>query len=170
MNLHNKSSVILFWSAAISGIFAVVAAVVTTLPPISKEPLPSSITQLESQVQQLIQENKNLRDSVKYSSNSADVKIIDVRVTRLETQENALSQTILEDPDKALTARYLRDKQQSLEATVNDIKTNQAKINERIDGIVTTLIAVPLVTFVLTFIGGVLLYIYNNHISKKAYK
>jgi hypothetical protein len=86
------------------------------------------------------------------STPSADVDRLTARVIQLESKEQALSDTILMDADKALTASFLREKQKEDENAIAEIKLNQAYLSQRIDSLEITLVAVPLASFVLTIL------------------
>jgi len=85
-----------------------------------------------------------------------------IRLANIETKQDALSQTILVDADKALTARLLREKQQDLEARFAQVQSNQSELNNKIDNIVTATVVIPIGGVVLTLVSGFIIYLFSK--------
>ncbi len=170
----NKSiSFILSLVAVITGLGTAFAAFLLTsnfnLINVGNSDLTKEINTLNQMQIQLINTDKKLKDiSTVIEKRPDDLNLInfDSRITRLENQTNAISSTILQDPEKAITASLLRKKQIETESTLIEIKDSEAKINQRIDNITLTVVAIPLIGFVLSLIGSGFYFIYNNKKSR----
>lgn len=89
------------------------------------------IQKLEDETKVLHKKLDAIQKSLRGNSTDINLKSLDTRTTQLEQKEEALSQTILIDADKALTARLLREEQKKLEDSLNEIKEDGADLGEK---------------------------------------
>ncbi|MFA5894196.1 MAG: hypothetical protein WC851_00295 [Candidatus Shapirobacteria bacterium] len=128
----------------------------TTLNDISK------ISKLEDSVKKLSTAVESINNNLIKDPTNTDLKKISIRMSGLESSQEALTETILENPDKALTSKLIREKQIMVENGVAEIKSNLSKLNDRLDNIVTALVAIPLGGFVLSLVSTLIYFLINK--------
>ncbi len=104
--------------------------------------------------------NENFTDIQKQSSNDKDLSVLNSKLDNLFSNINALNETILEKPDTAITAKLLREKQANLDQKIDSIAANQQRLENKVDGFLSNLIAVPffaaLAGFIFTTIAAII--------------
>jgi len=104
-------------------------------PPISaKEQL------LQVEVSQLNDRINTLQASIDNASQQSNQALAS-QVQAVNGRVDNLSATILEDPDKALTARLLREKQANLEETVKELKAETVSTRQTFNSLLIAVIA-----------------------------
>ncbi|MBI2888453.1 MAG: hypothetical protein HYY10_00855 [Candidatus Liptonbacteria bacterium] len=101
------------------------------------------ITILEQNQERLDRKLENLTQTLN-SAKSPESYVLFSKLEKNEGDIKNLQQSILEDPDKALTSRLLREKQENLNKNFDDVKSNVAQLGGQIDRIFWTIIIVPL--------------------------
>lgn len=111
------------------------------------------LTQIEEDLGILNQELNDLKQDL--SKDGKDIHLIDLeaKIRDFERKQKTIEETILYDIDKALTTRLLQEKQSLLKEDVNELKGLHVKLNNKMDSILITILAIPLVTFVLGLTG-----------------
>lgn len=114
------------------------------LPDAKKDITTAQVARMESDINSL---KKSLDELSKAEIDSATA----VKIDSLENSVSNISATILEDPDKALTARLLREKQINLEASVKDLKAETETTRQWFISLIFAILAAPLVGSFFTF-------------------
>ena len=118
------------------------------------------LSTINREIGKLKQEMKDLRETpVPPTEIGSSITALESRLTAAEQQQQAIADTILEDPEKALTARLLRDKQQTLQTSVDRLEQHTKQTNDRIDMLMITAIATPIITFILAIASFIVQYI-----------
>jgi len=118
-------------------------------------------SELTLQLQETEANFSSLEEGIKTILESPD-NLLALRVTQLEENQESLIETISFDVDKAITARLLQEKQKVIEAEISRLSENQDAVNARIDTLITTLVAVPLIGFILSLLGIFISYLINR--------
>lgn len=126
----------------------------------------SNLKTLQNQVATIEQNLSNLEDSIKATTNSPDTKNLNIRINQLEERQNNIINSIDLDINKALTARLLQEKQKTIDAEISQLQNSQNDLNKRIDGLITTVVAVPLGGVVLSLISAGIIYLFNRSRKK----
>lgn len=79
-----------------------------------------------------------------------DNSALAARVDNVSSRVDALESTVLIDPDKALTARLLREKQTTLEGSVKDLKSEIGEMRQASMNLVVAVVGVPLAGLLIT--------------------
>lgn len=121
--------------------------------------------ELQDQVLSLSSKVQLLESSIKTASSSSNLEL---RVVKLETGQKNLSDSIDMDIDKALTARVLQEKQKNIESEITTLQSSQSDTNRRIDGLITTVVAVPLGGIALSLITSLVYFLFGRNSKKEA--
>lgn len=120
-------------------------------------------SKVEVQVETLKLKLIDLENSIKTASNTSDTQSVNIRINQLEEGQKNIADSIDLDINKALTARLLQEKQKTIEGEISLLHDSQNDLDKRIDGLVTTLVAIPLGGFILTLASAFIFYL----VSKK---
>jgi len=104
---------------------------------------------------QAMEDIKNTLDDSKYPS----LSLLETKISNIEKKQNIIEETILDDADKALTARLLLDQQEVLKEDIYELKGSQIRLNSKIDNILITVLIIPLL--------GLLFWIARQQLSKE---
>lgn len=111
------------------------------------------IESLENRLQNLEKDIENVQLTFSSTTNgNSSLSYINSQIHNLNTRQESIEQSINLDPEKALTATLLREKQKNLENNFIEIKNSQAKLESKFDNFITTIILGPLITAILGFI------------------
>lgn len=87
---------------------------------------------------------------------------IEYRLSRLESQYTGVSESLLDDGDKVITAKLLREKQVSLEKDIQELNEDINQVNSRYDSLLSTVFTVPLVGFIIAISTSLVMYVWNR--------
>ncbi|QQR78304.1 MAG: hypothetical protein IPJ68_04445 [Candidatus Moraniibacteriota bacterium] len=110
----------------------------------NKDEILEKIENLNKKNLALEKELLSLREVLK-NNQGTSLALVNQRVTGLEARQNSIEETILYDTDKAITSRTLKDKQDVLNESVEDLEGAYVRINERVDTIVIMGLAMPII-------------------------
>jgi hypothetical protein len=79
------------------------------------------------------------------ASGSGSVAVLVNRVDKLEEQGKAIGDTILIDPDKAITASLLREKQKTMSDDMKSLREDQKDLRNLVTSLLIAVIASPLI-------------------------
>jgi len=132
----------------------------------------SKISELENNLKKNNEQILAIKNNLSTTSDNINIKNISIRLNEIENTQNAMSETILEDADKVITTKLLREKQKEIENNISEIKVSVLKLNDRLDSLVTTLVAIPLIGFILSLIGTLVYFLINisRNKNKKGYQ
>lgn len=103
-----------------------------------------------------------INDILTTSPTSSSVALLDKRIDEIKEKQQNIEQTILLDADKAITARLIREKQDSLNSQMTELKSAYGKLDDKFNTIIYTIIFGPIMLTVLGFA--------INHIYKKIFQ
>ena len=112
---------------------------------------------IQTRLDTLDEEIKNLKGSL--STTTAD----DNSVNYLKTRISALEDTISLDPEKALTAVLLREKQKNLEDNLSELRSEQSRLESKVDNLMITVLIGPVIAGFL----GLLIWFIQKRFTKK---
>jgi hypothetical protein len=92
----------------------------------------------------LDQRVKAIEKNVANTTGTVTLNTLTARVNNVDADVQNIKETILDDPDKAITARLLREKQDEVNRNLADMKANVNQLAGQIDKIFWTIIIVPL--------------------------
>ncbi len=104
-----------------------------------------------SVTEELASDIDNLKKNLSDNGGIA-VSVLSDRLSNLEEKEKALSETILLDADKALTAKLLREKQQSLSDQLERLQNDQRDLRNLVTNLLITVIATPIVLLAISYL------------------
>lgn len=126
-------------------------------------------TNYTSEIEKLKREVKNLSETLKsIDTANPSLAVLDSRLTAVENQQHSIATTILEDPDKALTARLLRDKQTTIQASIERLEEQARNTTDKVDTFTSTLLTIPVITFLLTILATAAHYLFSLYKSRQA--
>lgn len=106
----------------------------------------NQLDDLQKQVLTLSKETEDVKIALASPQNNASVKYLDNRLSALE-------QSISLNPEKALTAVLLREKQKNLEENFSELRSEQARLDSKVDNFFITVIIAPVAVAILGFLG-----------------
>lgn len=128
-----------------------------------------SINELQTELEATQRETQQTDENVKKLITILEKPVQDpgqkallARIEKLEIKQRAIETTVLEDPEKALTARLLREKQSNLEQQVKELKEDNAKLDSKIDQFISTIITVPIIGFALALLSIVIVWVWRK--------
>ncbi|HCC05339.1 TPA: hypothetical protein DEP58_03470 [Patescibacteria group bacterium] len=116
----------------------------------------SDISILERQVDLLSKKVDELNNSTTTPVRGETTQNLSIRL-------NTLEETISLNPDKALTAVLLREKQKNLEENFNNLRDAQSRLDSKVDNFVITVLIAPVVAALL----GLLIWFLQSRFWKK---
>lgn len=121
--------------------------------PINIESQSQEVENLRRDIESVKQETTILKSAIS-SSTGRDIPInyLNLQLDRLDNREKALEESISLDPEKALTAGLLREKQKNLEANLLELRGAHSKIDSKLDNFITTVLIAPIVTAIFGFL------------------
>lgn len=111
---------------------------------------------LEVRVGVLEEKIKELRSSLATSSTE------NININDLNNRIGSIEETIELNPEKALTAVLLREKQKNLDENFVDLRNAQVRLESKVDGFVTTVLVTPIVAALLGLLGWFLKNLYSK--------
>jgi hypothetical protein len=121
--------------------------------PVKTSSSEQEISDIQLQIDSLKKEISNLRSVYSSSSDNVTIKMLEKRIGGLED-------AIFLDPEKALTAVLLREKQKNLETNFSELRNTQSRIEGKLDSFITTVIFVPL-------FGGLIAWFVQSRFKKE---
>ncbi len=119
-------------------------------------------SQLQKDNQALMGRVAELEKSIGKESTNADTNQLNGRVSALETQSQAIADSILETPDKAITTRLLRDQQSALQEDIKATQIAIAATNSRLD----TILFVPIIGAIIAAVGALIVNLLQRYKTK----
>lgn len=95
--------------------------------------------EINLRVDKLTSELENISNSLKDNKDSSFV-YLNSKIQNLEQKNSYLYETILENPDSAITPKILREEQINLDGKINDLRSQISKTNSLLSNILTALI------------------------------
>ncbi len=96
---------------------------------------------------------ESLQSTISSTQASSSVSYLDSQFAELSRRQNALEESISLDPEKALTAGLLREKQKNLENNFSDLRNAQVRLDSKLSDFITAVFVTPIaVAFVGFFI------------------
>lgn len=126
-------------------LIASLLSVVLTLLPLPKQSQEQTPSDYNGQIKSLSTRIKVLESA---SSKSGDVSINSLRenVDMLSGQVEAVNQTILENPDKAITSRLIREEQKNLNMQIQELKAENQTTRQYLVTMIVAILSLPLLT------------------------
>lgn len=118
----------------------------------------SQMVELSSRVDKLNGDLEKISSALNAQKNPSYI-YLDSRVQNLEEKNSYLYQTILKDPDSAITPKILQNEQDSINEKITDLKAQVTKTNSQLSTIFITL-----VLGIICYIGR---QIWETYFSKK---
>ena len=118
---------------------------------------------LESEIVKINDSVDRLDKLFEENSKNTDLAVISTRLGSVEEKQSNIEQTILMDPDKAITTRLLRDKQEVLNNELTETKNALIRLNDKLDNFIIGVFATPLLV---GLIGWGLKYIFTRNRSE----
>lgn len=119
----------------------------------------NDLISINSKVSELENRIDSLSDSFSKSTNPSFV-YLNSKIIDIESKNSYLYDTILINPDSAITPKILREEQTNLTERVQDLKSQVDKTNDLLSGI--------FITILLAIIGYIVKQIWGAFISKKS--
>lgn len=120
-------------------------------------------TDLKKSNEDLKKRVSNLEAVIAKSPEDINLSQLETRVGTLEKESKNIADTILEDPDRAISTRLLREKQVAMDDAIKSAQLANVSVNSRLDGFLMTLVAAPIIGAVLAAIGTLVM----SHYSRK---
>jgi hypothetical protein len=150
---------LIFFAVMISilGYFAI-----KTLPSSSLNPLEVSkgidtfatdYTELRQSNDELKKKLTEIEASLEKDPGNVEVSRLEARIDALETRSQNIADTIMDDPDRAITTRLIREKQIALDENIKATQAATAALNDRLDNFLMTLVAGPIIAAIVAIIG-----------------
>ena len=112
-----------------------------------------SITALDQRLSILENKSVDLQDLLAQpTSTSVSNNIINLQLVTLSNRQEALEESINLNPEKALTAGLLREKQKNLEDNFIQLRSVQERLDSKLDNFITTAILGPIVVAIIGLI------------------
>jgi len=109
------------------------------------------LSKFEKSLSLLSENMATFQEFLDQSSQINNTAVLITRLDQLESQQGAIAESILADPDKALTTRLLRDKQENVEEDLNEIKEAQIRLESQFDNFVLFVFLAPILTALVGF-------------------
>jgi hypothetical protein len=117
---------------------------------------------LQQQIDDINKKYDIISQELTKNASESSTRDLQLRIANMEVKQDSIAQTILIDPDKALTARLLRVEQKNLEDKYDQIKSNQSDLNNKFDNIILYVVAIPLGGVVLSLVSAFVLYLFSK--------
>jgi len=122
--------------------------------PLSAQPQNQQINDLQARTENLEKEIGSFQKIFASSVNSnMAIGYLNSQFDKLDKKQTALEESISLDPEKALTAALLREKQKNLEDNFAQLRDAQNKLDSKLDTFITTVILAPIMVALLGLLG-----------------
>jgi uncharacterized integral membrane protein len=115
-------------------------------------PQDKKIIELESKIETMNVKLATLSDTVS-SKDNPSFNYLNSKISKIESQNSYLYDTILSSPDSAITPKILREEQENLTGKFNDMKDQVSRTNTLLSGIFITLL-LAIITYIVNQVWG----------------